>query len=82
MISGVLGGSFENKLTREEFHSGERLLRVNIVTHMMNDPEYRTQETIEEGENTSEEPPKKKTRRLTRLGSIKGSDMEVDSIDL
>ena len=49
---------------------------------MINDPEYRTQVTIEEGENASEEPPKKKMRRLTRLGSIKGSDMEVDSIDL
>ena len=49
---------------------------------MMNDPEYRTQETIEGGEDTSEEPPKKKTRQLTRLGSIKGSDMEIIPIDL
>ena len=49
---------------------------------MMNNPEYWTQETIEEEEITSEESLKKKTRWLTRLGSIKESDMEVNSIDL
>ena len=69
------------KLYNEAREKGEPFTLREIL-HMMNDPEYRTQETIEEGENTSEEPPKKKTRRLTRLGSIKGSDMEVDSIDL
>ena len=69
------------KLYNEAREKGEPFTLREIL-HMMNDPEYRTQETIEEKENTSEEPPKKKTRRLTRLGSIKGSDMEVDSIDL
>ena len=39
-------------------------------------------QNIEEGENTLEEPPKKKIRQLTRLGSIKGLDIEVNLIDL